>query len=180
MKELGRKGGRRNGKIKPERVHEGLREYLKREVAPSEVWAALKLAMEGQNESARVSASRVLMDALSEPGGADCQACARRKAEMPAVRARLDRILENRAAAVAEARRDEELAALAPVIQYLAQEYAATWRVPSDVSPEMAAEVIQGLEEVGLLVSLSKVEERAEEIAQERLAALKAEHALTV
>ena len=67
MKALGRAGGKARHKPNPERVHEGLRDYLKREVSPAEVWAALKLAMEGQNESARVSASRVLMDALAEP-----------------------------------------------------------------------------------------------------------------
>jgi len=49
-----------------------LRVYLRENVAPSDVWAALKLAMEGQNESARVSASKVLMDALSEAGRDGC------------------------------------------------------------------------------------------------------------
>jgi hypothetical protein len=47
-------------------VHEGLREYLKREVPPERVWHALEAAMLGSNESARVAASRVLMDALHE------------------------------------------------------------------------------------------------------------------
>jgi hypothetical protein len=48
-------------------VHESLRTYLRREVPPERVWQALEAAMLGNNESARVSASRVLMDALAEP-----------------------------------------------------------------------------------------------------------------
>ena len=67
MKALGRAGGKARHGIKPKRVHRGLREFLRAEVDPAEVWQALKLAMEGANESARVSASRVLMDALAEP-----------------------------------------------------------------------------------------------------------------
>jgi murein L,D-transpeptidase YcbB/YkuD len=67
MSRLGKLSGEARRRPNPERVHESLRAYLKREVAPAEVWAALKLAMEGQNESARVAASRVLMDALAEP-----------------------------------------------------------------------------------------------------------------
>jgi len=48
-------------------VHESLRAYLQREVHPERVWAALEAAMLGSNESARVAASRVLVDALAEP-----------------------------------------------------------------------------------------------------------------
>jgi hypothetical protein len=49
-----------------------------------------------------------------------------------------------------------------------------------DFGPERAAKVFEQLEEVGLLVPRGKVEERAEQIAQERLVALKAEHGLAV
>jgi hypothetical protein len=67
MRELGRMSARGRSRPKPERVHESLRSYLKREVPPERVWQALEAAMLGNNESARVSASRVLMDALAEP-----------------------------------------------------------------------------------------------------------------
>jgi hypothetical protein len=65
---------------------------LKREVSPAEVWGALKLAMEGQNESARVGASRVLMDALAEPRDG-CPECEARRAEAPDIEARLVELL---------------------------------------------------------------------------------------
>jgi hypothetical protein len=47
-----------------------------------------------------------------------------------------------------------------------------------DVSTERCAEIFAGLEEVGLIVSGARVEELAERRAQERLAALKAEHGI--
>jgi hypothetical protein len=62
--------------------------------------------MEGQSESARVSASKVLMDALAEPSDSSggCRICAQREAEMPAVRAKLNRLIAGRAASAIEAR----------------------------------------------------------------------------
>ena len=51
---------------------------------------ALKLAMEGSNESARVQASRVLMDALHEPERAEAQDDA---AMTSAARANVDKLL---------------------------------------------------------------------------------------
>lgn len=70
--------------------------------------------MEGQSESARVSASKVLMDALAEPSDSSggCRICAQREAEMPAVRAKFDQLIAARAASAIEARAqliDEEL-----------------------------------------------------------------------
>jgi hypothetical protein len=63
-RELGKASARARSRPKPDQVHPSLREYLRREVPPSEVWAALKLALEGSSEAARVSAARVLIDAL--------------------------------------------------------------------------------------------------------------------
>ena len=63
-RELGKASAKARSRPKPDRVHPSLREYLRREVPPSEVWAALKLALEGSSEAARVSAARVLIDAL--------------------------------------------------------------------------------------------------------------------
>jgi hypothetical protein len=92
LRELGKRSGEARRKPNPDRVHEGLRSYLQREVSPSEVWAALKLAMEGQNESARVGASKVLMDALSEPRDG-CPKCAEREREAPNVAEEAERKL---------------------------------------------------------------------------------------
>jgi hypothetical protein len=59
MRALGSLGGKGRKAIDPERVHEGLRSYLKREATPERVWEAIQRALEGQNESARVSASSI-------------------------------------------------------------------------------------------------------------------------
>jgi hypothetical protein len=55
-------GGKGRKAIDPTRVHEGLRSYLKREADPSRVWEAIQRALDGSNESARVSASKLLLD----------------------------------------------------------------------------------------------------------------------
>jgi hypothetical protein len=68
MRELGKLSGQARSRPKAERVPPSLREYLRAEVPPAEVWRALKTALEGNSEAARVSASKVLMDALSEHG----------------------------------------------------------------------------------------------------------------
>jgi len=101
MRALGKRSAEARRRPNPARVHPGLRDYLRENVSPAEVWQALKLALEGANESARVSASRVLMDALAE-GGVDgrCPHCAMteedRRSEAVAVRAKLDRLIETR------------------------------------------------------------------------------------
>lgn len=46
------------------------------------------------------------------------------------------------------------------------------------VSSERAAAILRGLEKVGLVVRRGTLEAMAEEIAQERLAALKQEHGI--
>jgi hypothetical protein len=50
--------------------------------------------------------------------------------------------------------------------------------VDNDVSAEQCERILHGLEEVGLLVPRGRVETLAEEIAQERMSALKQEHGL--
>jgi hypothetical protein len=84
MKALGRRGGKANGRPNPERVHEGLRAFLQREVPPERVWQALEAAMLGSNEAARVSASKVLIDALSEGQAGGCPRCKEAAAEAEA------------------------------------------------------------------------------------------------
>jgi hypothetical protein len=88
MRELGWRSGEARRTPNPERVDPGLREYLRAEVHPERVWAALEMAMTGANESARVSASKVLLDALAEPAGG-CPECEARKVEAPHIEAKL-------------------------------------------------------------------------------------------
>jgi hypothetical protein len=54
MRAIGSLGGKGRKAINPDRIHEGLRAYLKREANPERVWEAIQRALEGQNESARV------------------------------------------------------------------------------------------------------------------------------
>jgi general stress protein YciG len=89
MRELGRKGGKGRKVIDPARVNEGLRSYLKREADPSRVWEAIQRALEGSNEAARVSASKLLLDALYEPAVDACPACAERETNAERVEAKL-------------------------------------------------------------------------------------------
>jgi hypothetical protein len=176
-RELGRKSGESRRKPNPERVHQNLREYLRANVEPAEVWAALKLAMEGENESARVAASRVLMDALHEPEQDDQH---QRQVEAAAAREKLARLLEMRASAAARADQRELSDVLDELASTLREEAVAEHPdlIVGDVTSEQAARVLQDLEETGLLVPRHRVETLAEEIAQERLLALKQEHGL--
>src|SRR6266545_3986546 len=66
MRALGKLSAQARRRPNPERLNEGLRSYLRREVPPERVWQALEAAMTGENQSAKVAASRVLMDALVE------------------------------------------------------------------------------------------------------------------
>jgi hypothetical protein len=118
-RELGKRSGEARRKPNPERVQPALRQYLRDNVAPSEVWGALKLTLEGQNESARVGASKVLMDALAEPARG-CPGCEARKAEAPDIEAKLIDLLTRHAAGNETERKQqirtavhEELAAVA-------------------------------------------------------------------
>jgi hypothetical protein len=54
---------------------------------------------------------------------------------------------------------------------------AGGW-IPGDVSAKDAERILGELEEIGLLVPRGRVEALAEEVAQERLLALKQEHGL--
>jgi hypothetical protein len=147
-------------------VHESLRTYLKREVPPERVWQALEAAMLGNNESARVSASRVLMDALHEPEQDEDRA---RQAALAAsdARAHLARELERRARSVKKRELKDILDELALELEQeaLDEHPDLVGRIPTSSE---AAEILHGLEEVGLLVRPHRVEELAEQKAQER------------
>ena len=92
MAELGRLSAKARSQPNPARVHPGLREYLRAEVHPERVWAALEAAMLGSNESARVAASKVLLDALAEPARG-CPVCEAREQEAPDIEKRLLELL---------------------------------------------------------------------------------------
>jgi hypothetical protein len=67
-------------------------------VPPERVWAALEAAMLGSNESARVAASKVLMDALAEPRDG-CRVCAELERNAPDIEKRLLELLARYATA---------------------------------------------------------------------------------
>ncbi|MGH3079632.1 MAG: hypothetical protein ACRDNH_00655 [Gaiellaceae bacterium] len=71
MRELGKKGGSigKGGAARRKAIAENpnLRDFLRANVAPAEVWRAIQAALEGSSEAARVSASILLIDALHQP-----------------------------------------------------------------------------------------------------------------
>jgi hypothetical protein len=178
-RELGRKSAQARKRPNPERVHESLRTYLRREVPPERVWQALEAAMLGNNESARVSASRVLMDALTEP---EQDKTEQRKADFARAgaeaRAYLAAEIDRRACVLKAADVEQVRHVREEVAEKLDAEAVDLHPhlIVGDVSPEAAERIFAGLEEVGLLVRPGRVEELAEQKAQERLLALRQEH----
>jgi hypothetical protein len=68
MRELGRLGGRAIPKAKrPDAPRESLREFLRREVDPARVWAAIEAGLESGNDRDRLAASKLLLTELYEP-----------------------------------------------------------------------------------------------------------------
>jgi hypothetical protein len=169
MRALGRKSGEARRKPNPERVHESLRTYLKREVPPERVWHALEAAMLGNNESARVSASRVLMDALAEERPDEDRKADRQRANAQAL---------TRLAELLATHPDLQPGELAQKVEDEAvREHPDL--VVGDLNPEQAGRVLEGLAARGLIVPGHRVDELVEERAQARLQALKAEHGIT-
>lgn len=212
MAALGRKGGkgRRRGVAEqlPTAERESLREALRAGLEHKDVVDAVRQSLNGGNESARVAAVKFLADLeLYRKDGDDCPRCAQVKAEAPAVRDKLDRLLEahfvravqdhdagkvrgehdppvmtliRRAVARArEGHEDELQAVIEQALLKTVERLKHNIVIENDVSPEEAQAVLEHLAEVGVLVPRHKVEERAEQLAQERLKALKAEHGLS-
>jgi hypothetical protein len=181
MRALGRKSGEARRRPNPERVHQNLREYLRQNVEPAEVWAALKLAMEGENESARVSASRVLMDALAEP---ERDGDEQRKADFARAGAEARQYLAKQLDRRARVMKAADVRQVRDVLDEVAAEMRAAAAdlhpdlVAGDISVEDAERIFEGLEEIGLIVRRHRLEELVEERARERLTALKAEHGI--
>jgi hypothetical protein len=89
-RELGRRSGKARRAPRPDRVHPELGAYLLAEVHPERIWRTLEAAMLGQNESARVAASRVVIDALAAARPEGCPTCRQREAEADAVSAKAE------------------------------------------------------------------------------------------
>jgi hypothetical protein len=85
MRELGRRSGESRRKPRPERVPASLREEL-RNLDPKVVRRAIEQTLAGGNESARVSAVKLLadVDAFSRDGGEERDFRARFRREMDA------------------------------------------------------------------------------------------------
>lgn len=68
MRELGRKGGRATPRAKRgDAQRQTLREFLRREVDPARVWAAIEAGLESGNDRDRLAASKLLLTELYEP-----------------------------------------------------------------------------------------------------------------
>jgi hypothetical protein len=205
MRELGRRGGRRSpgGKQLPAGERESLREALRDGLDHDLVVAAVKQSLVGGSESARVAAVKFLADLelyrkdeKDEPTHQAEIAAASRKLDALIERYVYDAVRESDAGvardseyhspmtrliagAVARAREGQG-AELDARIEKIFADVANGLQLVGDASAEPAEQILGGLEEAGLLVRRHKVEEMAEQRAQERLAALKAEHGLTV
>jgi hypothetical protein len=93
MRELGRKGGKASSSVKPEQVSAGLRDEL-RNLDPKVVRAAIEQTLAGGNESARVSAVKLLADVDAfRKDGDECPRCAAVKAEGPAAREKVNEMI---------------------------------------------------------------------------------------
>jgi len=120
MRALGKLSAQARRRPNPERLNEGLRSYLRREVPPERVWQALEAAMTGENQSAKVAASRVLMDALVEEHE-ELDRTRELHRMAPFVRARLDKLIEREAKALTTERTAELERELADVRAELAE-----------------------------------------------------------
>jgi hypothetical protein len=82
-RELGRLSGKRRREPNPERVPASLRAELQK-LDPAIVRGAIERALAGDNESARVSAVKLLADVDAFRQGGECPVCAEREAEAEA------------------------------------------------------------------------------------------------
>lgn len=86
MRELGRASARARAERRQPSGTQSLREYLREQVDPAPVWAGLEAAVQGNNESARVAAVRVLAQELYEPERDDPRgATQRRCSDLPSL-----------------------------------------------------------------------------------------------
>jgi hypothetical protein len=159
----------------PTKERQSLRQYLREQVDPAEVWTALKAALESGSQTAVVSAARLLVTELYEDRAEEDEAKLRQQAGAEA-RQRLAELLETRARP-REHKVRELIGEMADTLLAEAVEQHPE-PIVGDVPAERAATIFEGLEELGWLVRRHRVEELAEQLAQERLAVLKQEHGI--
>jgi hypothetical protein len=212
MRELGHRGGkaRRKGVAEqlPEAERTSLREQLRRGLDPELVVCTANEILAGENQTARGNMIRFLADLeLYRRDGVECPRCAAARAEGPAAREEVYRMIarlvehavraelagvdekpENSSQASRLVRagvrrglkgheewlQDAVESAVGKVLDQIANGLV----VGSVVTSEQAEETLRGLEEIGLLVRRGSLEEMAEEVAQQRLVALKQEHGI--
>src|SRR5512133_1282943 len=169
MRELGRASGRSRrglGKL-PASQRQSLREYLREQVDPAEVWQALKAALESSSQTAVVSAARLLV-----PERYEARQDEDRAAEIERANARAKQRLAELLATRARATQQRPLRDLLEELTARLEQEAVSEHpelVVGDVRPERMRATLDGLLKIGLLVPGHKVEERAEQLAQERL-----------
>jgi len=150
-RELGRLSGKRRREPNPKRVPESLRDEL-RNLDPKVVRAAIEETLAGDNQSAKVSAVKLLadVDAFSRDGGKEDRARERAKAGAEA-REHLARELAKRARHHEHEQVRDALDELAAELERRAVDEHPDLIV-GDVSSERAAAVLAQMEEQGLIV----------------------------
>jgi hypothetical protein len=182
QRELGHRGGksRRKGVAAqlPETERRSLREFLRDGLDHETIKTAIERALAGGNESARVAAVKFLADLELYKKGGDEEDRAREIAKANAeAAARFDELIARKARAHERGQVRDALDELAEWLRGQAVD-AHPDLIVGAVSPERCEAVLEGLEQVGLLVRPSKVEELAEARALELLQAMKAEHGI--
>src|SRR5512133_4333980 len=182
MRELGHRGGKALRKGVAEQLPEGERQslpqFLRDGLDHETIKAAIERSLAGGNESARVACVKFLSDLelYRRDDDHEDRIAAGQKAAAEA-REYLARELARRARFHEQQQVRDALDELAAELDRQAVAEHPDLIV-GDVSSERAAAILEQLEELGLLVRPSRVAELAEEMAQERLAALKQEHGL--
>jgi hypothetical protein len=163
MRELGHRGGKARRKGVADQLPTSLREEL-RKLDPAVVRGAIEQALAGNNESARVSAVKLLadVDAFSREGG--CPVCAEREAEGPAEALKLLALLEKYIEFIA---REE----------FFAEEYVDSKGVVRAAAEEHDSEMTAMIRRA-LRRAREGHDDLVEELAQARLQALREEHGL--
>jgi hypothetical protein len=191
----------------PEGERQSLPQFLRDGLDHETIKAAIERSLAGGNESARVACVKFLSDLeLYRKDGDECPRCAAVKAEGPANRQKVNemiaRLVEHavRAELVGQPEEEQDSSQASRLVRAAVRKglvgheeeleaavEAAFGRiidslsggfVPGDVSAADAERALRALEERGLLVRPSRVEELAEERAHELLAALKSEHGI--
>jgi hypothetical protein len=185
----------------PEAERASLREQLRRGLDPDLVVRTANEILAGENQTARGNMIRFLADLeLYRKDGDECPRCAAWKLEGPAASARVNEMIarlvehavrqefggeerreggDSQAMALVrgavrrgvEGREEKLQDAVQAAVGKILDQIAGGLVVGNVVGSEQAARILEGLEEIGLLVPRSRVEALAEQMEQERLQA---------